>query len=196
MSFFAASKSYSSITHVLDSTCHVVLPACTSLMSSLAASLKDPSNCGTDLQRQNPVVQQAYSGLVAYPPLYQASCLRNPQTNHYCFADAVTNMSSPSDSYTYYLPLGMQLPSGSMLTCSSCLQQTMGIFDAAAANRTQPVSAVYSQAAQLIDLGCGPAFVNQTVPQSTSLGFRQRPPLPLGVSVAIVATMAAFVQTL
>jgi len=196
MSFFAASKSYSSITHVLDSTCHVVLPACTTLMSSLAASLKDPSNCGTDFQRQNPVVQQAYSGLVAYPPLYQASCLRNPTTNHYCFADAVTNMSSPSDSYIYYLPLGMQLPSGSMLTCSSCLQQTMGIFDAAAANRSQPVSTVYTQAAQLIDLGCGPAFVNQTSPKSTSLGVCDRSLLLLVVSVAAVATMATLTQVL
>ncbi len=83
-----------------------------------------------------------------------------------------------------------------MLTCSSCLQQTMGIFDAAAANRSQPVSAVYSQAAQLIDLGCGPAFVNQTVPISTSSGFRQRPPLLLEVSAAVVAAMAVFIQIL
>lgn len=83
-----------------------------------------------------------------------------------------------------------------MLTCSSCLQQTMGIFDAAAANRSQPVSTVYTQAAQLIDLGCGPAFVNQTSPKSTSLGVCDRSLLLLVVSVAAVATMATLTQVL
>ena len=197
MSFFAASKSYSSISKLLDSSCHVVLPACTSLMESLARDLKADTNCGADYRAQNPTVQQTYNGLIAYSPLYQASCLRDTKTNHYCFADAVTNMSSPSDSYTYYLPLGMPLPAGSMMTCSDCLKQTMGIFDGVAANKSQPISNDYTEAAQMINLGCGPGYVNQTI---ASTSTSSPPLLRQGRStlllVPVVAVMASLVQLL
>ncbi|KAL8830482.1 MAG: hypothetical protein Q9191_001413 [Dirinaria sp. TL-2023a] len=197
MSFFAASKSASTVAKVLDSSCHVVVPACTSLMSSLAQQLKQDSNCGEDYRRQNPMVRQAYNGLVAYSPLYQASCMKNPKTNHYCFVDAVTNMSNPSDSYVYYLPLGMPLPSGSILTCSSCLKETMGIFNIAAGNKSQPVNTDYSAAAQMINLGCGPGFVNQTIPKGAAYGAGSasgKPSLVLSLSAAALVTWATLVQ--
>ena len=43
----------------------------------------------------------------------------------------------------------------------------MSIFNAAASNKTQPISRDYASAAQLINLGCGPGYVNATVPQGT-----------------------------
>lgn len=194
MSFFAASKSASAVAKVLDSSCHVVLPACTSLMSSLASELKDDSNCGEDYRRQNPIVRQAYNGLVSYSPLYEASCLKNTKTSNYCFVDAVTNMTNPSNSYLYYLPLGMPLPSGSMMTCSTCLKETMDIFNAVAGNKSQPISTDYSIAAQMINLGCGPGFVNQTVPKRSSQGggsARAKPSVVLAMSVALLTMLVA-----
>lgn len=194
MSFFAASKSKASISKVLDSSCNVVLPTCTTLMSSLAHELKSDSNCGADYHLENPIVQQAYNGLVSYTPLYQASCLKAPSSNHYCFADAVTNMSNPSDTYAYYLPLGMPLPSGSMLTCSDCLKNTMEIFNKAASNSSQPISKDYSQSAQMINLGCGPQFVNSTIDRSeSSAATASIPSLRSGMVVAGLAIMAGFI---
>ena len=131
-------------------------------MGSLAQQIRDDDNCGQDYENENPLVLQAYKGLLSYGPMYQASCLKDSSGN-YCFANAITNTSSPTDSYVYYLPLGMPLPGGARPTCSSCLQNTMTIFNEAASNLSQPVSPFYTGAAEQIDLGCGPSFVNTTV---------------------------------
>ena len=196
MSFFAASKSPVSISHTLDAACNVVYPTCSGLMSSLAQQLRLDSNCGADYKLQNPMVRQAYAGLVAYAPLYQASCLKD-SGNKYCFANAITNTKSPADSYVYYLPLGMPLPGGSQLTCSQCLKTTMGYFNAVAGNKSQPVSTDYTQAAQMINMGCGPGFVNQTVSHlSQEGGTVSRVSSMLGIGSAAVVGFVMLVQML
>ncbi|MCJ1316640.1 hypothetical protein MMC15_001961 [Xylographa vitiligo] len=161
-SFFQAEKSPILLTQALDATCKVDFAPCSTLMSNLAVELRDDANCGEDYSDENALVVQAYNGLVSYSTLYQAGCLKD---NHgiYCFANAITNTSSPSDPYPYFLPLGFALPGGSTPTCSSCLQQTMNIFAGAATNLSQPVSADYNNAAIQIDEVCGPTFVNSTV---------------------------------
>ncbi|MCJ1283709.1 hypothetical protein MMC26_003040 [Xylographa opegraphella] len=161
-SFFQAEKSPALLTHTLDASCAADLTSCSTLMSSLAVQLRDDANCGLDYADENALAVQAYDGLVSYAPLYRAGCLKDAR-GAYCFANAVTNRSSPSDPYPYFLPLGFALPGGSSPTCSACLQQTMDIFAAAAANLSQPVSADYNNAAVQIDQVCGPAFVNSTV---------------------------------
>ncbi|KAK5016622.1 hypothetical protein LTR16_000085 [Cryomyces antarcticus] len=136
-------------------------------MASLARDIQSGDHCGSDFAAQNPTVVQAYNGFVAYQPLYHAGCLKNT-AGDYCFASAITNTSSTTDSYTYYLPLGVPLPGGSRPTCNTCLQNTMAIFSNAASNSSQPVSHDYGDAAQQINLGCGPNFVNVTVPRLAS----------------------------
>ncbi|KAG9711237.1 hypothetical protein KCU73_g17235, partial [Aureobasidium melanogenum] len=113
--------------------------------------IQSPDNCAADLQNQNPTVMQAYTGFVAYQSLYHAGCLLNSNTGSYCFSDAVTNASSPTDSYVYYLPLGISLPSTTSPSCSSCLRDTMSVFASTATNRSQPLSKVYGTAAAMID---------------------------------------------
>ena len=161
-SFFQAEKSPILLRQALDATCNVNFATCSSLMSTLAGELRDDANCGEDYSDENALVVQAYNGLVSYSTLYQAGCLKDNQGN-YCFANAITNTSSPSDPYPYFLPLGFALPGGSSPTCSSCLQQTMNIFAGAASNLSQPVSSDYNNAAIQIDQVCGPTFVNATV---------------------------------
>ena len=157
-----ASHSITRITQTLDATCNVDFSTCSSLMSSFANQLRDSENCGQDYTNENPIVRQAYDGFLAYSPLYQASCLKD-SSGSYCYADAITNVSSPSDSYVYFLPLGISLPGGSRPTCSTCLKQTMAIFAQSAGNLSQPISIDYSSAATQIDAGCGPNFVNASV---------------------------------
>lgn len=154
------------MTNTLTATCSVDFPTCSTLMSDLATALVSTSNCGADYKAQNPLVEQAYDGFLSYVPLYQAGCLKDPSTGNYCFANAITNTTSPTDSYIYYLPLGITFPGGSTPTCDSCLQQTMQVFQTTAGNATQPVSSDYVSAATQIDEGCGPGFVNATVPMT------------------------------
>ncbi len=139
-------------------------------MSSLAQQIQLDENCGADYQMQNPTVTQAYNGLVAYQPLYHAGCLTDSD-GHYCFSDAVTNAEAPSSSWIYYLPLGVALPGGARPSCSTCLKQTMAIFATYAGNDSQPLSEVYSPAAQQLDMTCGPQFVEASV-QMTSAATR------------------------
>ena len=178
------------ITQTLDATCNVVFPVCNSLMDSLARQIREDGNCGQDYDNENPLVRQAYNGLLSYGVLYNAGCLKD-NSGSYCFADAITNTSSPTDSYIYHLPLGMSLPGGSRPTCSSCLQQTMGLFAQTAENASQPINIDYVTAAEQVDLGCGPTFANQTIsvikgsePSAASMSFM--PPVGMLAIVAMV----------
>ena len=131
-------------------------------MSSLATQLASKS-CAKDLSLENPLATQAYAGFLAYDTLYAASCLTSPETGNYCYADAVSNTSAPTSSYVYYLPLGMSLPAGTRPACTPCLRDTMAIFAAAAADRKGDFRGDYAQAAQVVDLTCGPGFVQPGV---------------------------------
>ncbi|KAF3040287.1 hypothetical protein E8E12_005902 [Didymella heteroderae] len=159
--FFDASKSFFKITQTLDATCAVNETQCTTTLNGLARELLADTACKTDYNNDNPIVLQAYNGLVAYKPSYQASCLRDDDGN-YCFANAVSNSSSTTDSYPFYLPIGQELPGGSRPTCNSCLQDTMAIFANFANNATQPLSKTYTSAAQQLSISCGSKFVNIT----------------------------------
>lgn len=159
--FFDASKSYLRITQTLDATCGVNSTQCRSTLDNFARELLSTTACKTDYTNDNPIVVQAYNGLVAYQPAYQASCLRDDEGN-YCFANAVSNMSSPTDSYPYYLAIGQMLPGGARPTCNTCLQDAMSVFAHYGSNATQPVSKTYTAAAQQISISCGKTFVNVT----------------------------------
>ena len=52
-------------------------------MNSLALEIQDSSHCAEDLKAQNPLVQAALNGLLAYPILYSAGCLKDDSGN-YC----------------------------------------------------------------------------------------------------------------
>lgn len=125
-------------------------------------------------------MRQAYAGLLAYDVSYNASCLKKspapgdpdaPQNSgNYCFANAVTNTTSPTDSYVYYIPLGITLPAGNLPTCDSCLTSTMAVYANAAADKSQPLSLDYAASAAMINDMCGPSFVNASIPAAGSSG--------------------------
>lgn len=131
-------------------------------MNELAGQLLAEDACKTDYDNNNPQVVQAYNGLVAYEPMYLASCLKDDDGD-FCYANAVTNTTSQGiDAVPFYLPLGVSMPGGARPTCNSCLQDEMAIFSSFAANSTQPISKTYSSAANTISMYCGTAFVNVT----------------------------------
>lgn len=173
ISFFQAEKSLVRITQTLDATCAANVTTCTTLMNSFASNLTQSTTCSADLTSQNPLIEQAHQGLLAYKPLYQASCLRDPTTKAYCFAEAVTNSTSPSDTYTYFLPLNVSLPGGSQPTCNSCLQQTMTVFEAASADRSSALASDYVGAAMQVNVNCGPGFVNASLPAAAAVSGAQ-----------------------
>jgi len=148
------------------------MTTCAPLMESFASNITTETACESDLSMQNPLITQAHLGLLAYKPLYAASCLRNPSTSSYCFADAVTNSSSPTDAYIYYLPLNISLPGGSQPTCDACLKDTMAIFEAASSDRTSALASDYVSAAMQINVQCGPNFVNQSLATAVTSGSR------------------------
>ncbi|TGO10701.1 hypothetical protein BPAE_0998g00010 [Botrytis paeoniae] len=163
-SFFQASKSLVRITQTLDASCSANAQSCSTLMSSIASNITSTTACSVDLLAANPLVTQARLGLLAYSTLYTASCLKDPSNGAYCYAQAVTNSSSPTDSYIYYLPLNTSLPGGSQPTCNQCLKNTMAIFESAGAVRTSAIAGTYAQAAGMVNVQCGPGFVNASLP--------------------------------
>lgn len=195
-SFFEAEKSLVSITQVLDASCKVDVNFCDDYLNNLATDLIKEDNCKEDYELQNQVVVQAYLGLRAYQPLYSATCLTDPDTSAYCFANAVTNLTTPSNVYFYYMPLNLTFPGSAVPSCNWCTQQTMGIFQSATANRKQMIANTYADAAVQVNTVCGPGFVNETLPEATvesaALSMHQ-PPSVLLLSFLIMALSHCFV---
>ena len=138
-------------------------------MTSLANNLTEKANCGTDFELGNSVVVQTYIAMVSYQTLYSATCLKDPSSSSYCYANAVTNLTTPSNAYFYYLPLNISLPGSAMPSCTWCLDQTMAIYQASTVNRKLPIANTYVSAAQQVNTLCGPDFVNETLPQAIVL---------------------------
>lgn len=197
MSFFNAARNASTLDPVLSASCNIVTDACSALMASYVSELQSSEACYQDYSRENPTVRQAYNGLISYDILYRASCQRatssssSNSSSDYCFTNAITNATNPSDSYIYYLPLGVPLPATSTLTCSRCLQDTMNIFAGSAGNRSQPLRLTYGAASSLINQHCGPNFVDQNVPGTTDSGVAKAAVPGLGgASLSLILTFA------
>ena len=141
-------------------------------MAGFVNTLKSQGGCGSDFQAQNPHVMQAYQGFLAYESVYNATCRKSTEKDRYCFTNAVTNSSSPTSSYVYYLPLGISLPSGTMPACNNCLENTVNDYSTAAGNGTLPLSSVYASAVEQIDNACGSRFITAAVPKVTNVAGR------------------------
>ncbi|KUJ21240.1 uncharacterized protein LY89DRAFT_694815 [Mollisia scopiformis] len=191
-SFFQASKSLVRITQTLDYSCAANVTTCSAVMASFASNITSTSACSSDLASQNPTIQQARLGLLAYRPLYSASCLRNPSTSAYCFADAITNSSNPTDSYIYFLPLNVSLVGGSQPTCDSCLKNTMSVFEAASSDRSSALASDYVSAAMQVNVKCGPNFVNQSLAAAITSGSPSSLPGPSVGLFALVLLVASW----
>ncbi|KAH6610390.1 hypothetical protein Trco_000410 [Trichoderma cornu-damae] len=192
--FFQAEKSLLSIVRVLDATCRADSDSCAAFLDQAATNLTMGGNCKMELQKNQTLVLQAYRGLLAYKTLYAASCLQDPKSSQYCFANAVTNLDTPSDAYLYFLPYGLALPGSSNPSCSWCTQQTMDIYYSASSDRSHLVAGVYEDAARQVNTLCGPNYVNGTLPPATSEALAVRPAvytISLAVLCAALATLVS-----
>lgn len=167
-------------------------------MSEAAANLVQEENCGAEFESKLSKVMDAYRGLATYELIYSVSCLQDPETDMFCYANAVTNLSTSSDALLYYLPYDEDLPGGSTPTCNWCNQETMAIFNAASADRDQGVANTYESAAKQVNAICGPSFVNGTLPEAvesaawaiTAAGRQWA--VALVMSVTIAAAIGSF----
>jgi hypothetical protein len=145
---------------------------CTDYFNELASSLIDDSNCGKEYERQNALVVLAYKGMETYETVFRATCLTNSDANSssYCFANAITNASTASNSYLYYLPFNSSLPTDAVPACGSCTEQTMQIYQAATSDRKADITNTYLSAAKQINSNCGNNFVNTTLAAAVGSG--------------------------
>ena len=168
-SFFQAEKQLLSIVRVLDAACasDIDVNACDDFLTGAAKNLTSSSNCKAEYDASQDLVTLAYNMLSSYKVVQASTCLQSPETDTYCFASAVTNVTNPTDAFFYFMPLGSALPGGSAPSCGWCTSQTMAIFHASSANRHQLISETYEGAAQQVNTICGPNFVNSTLPEES-----------------------------
>ncbi|RKF83912.1 putative c6 zinc finger domain containing protein [Golovinomyces cichoracearum] len=190
-SFFQATKHLPRITALLDLACSAPVSSCTDLLNSYARNLTSSKTCASDLSNSNPQIDSALIGLRSYRTLYTATCLHSSNSNtsenignyaihpsnsannvseeSYCFANAITNLTNPTNSYIYYLPLNVSLVGSAIPACNNCLQSTMSVFQQATANRSDVLAGNYVKAASQINVVCGPQFVNASLVAAISL---------------------------
>lgn len=171
-SFFDAQKSRVSITQVLDESCRADSEFCSRYLDELANELISDANCDGDYRQQNSVVVQAYMGMRAYKTVYDATCLQDPDTDTsaYCFANAVTNLTTSSNVYMYYLPLNSTYPQRAEPSCNGCTRDTMAILQSDTSDRGSSIASTYQGAALRINEVCGPDFVNATLAPEAQSG--------------------------
>ncbi|KAL4967942.1 uncharacterized protein BDV14DRAFT_168720 [Aspergillus stella-maris] len=162
-SFFHTLTSAASTSLVLDTACAADISSCTETMKNFASELLDDSNCGQDYADGNPLVTNAYYDMITYEPIYRATCLQNPDSQNYCFVDAVTNTSNPADYDVYSLPYGSTISSKPLPTCNACLQATLDVFSKWAQVEDQPLANSYMPSANTINGKCGPNFANVNI---------------------------------
>ncbi|KJZ78918.1 hypothetical protein HIM_01691 [Hirsutella minnesotensis 3608] len=183
--FFEAQKQLPSIVNVLDAACRANASSCTDFLNQAADNLTSSANCKAEIDQSHARVLQAWRGLKAYRTLYTASCLQDPSSNQYCFANSASNLNNPSDSYLYFMPFGLALPGASNPSCDFCTKETMKVFQAASANRQEFVASKYEDAAHQINVICGPDFVNSTLPLAEAAAANYPPPI-LTVFISIM----------
>lgn len=200
--FFKDLASAVTLDQVLDISCSANMTACGTFMTNLAANLTSNDNCGADYKLGNPTVTQAYDGMVSYESIAKAACLEDPSTHEYCFTEAATNSTNISGYALYLLPLGNALPGGSRPECNQCTQATMAVFKDSAVVKGNPLVQTYIPAAQTINIGCGPNFVNATVnvgtqdsgssSKASASSLTATPPPPLTFVGLLIATVLVF----
>lgn len=161
-SFFHTLSSAAATSRVLDIACSQPVSECASIMKSLAEEMLQSDNCGPDYESKNAVVQGTYRDLMAYEPMYRATCLTSPDTQNYCFVDAVTNTTMPNDYNVYFMPLGSTLRAD-RLTCNDCLQATMDVFAQWATVDSQSLDGTYLPSARNVNKVCGAGFANTNI---------------------------------
>ncbi|KAK8090199.1 hypothetical protein PG997_005160 [Apiospora hydei] len=190
-SFFDAQKSLVSLTQVLDASCKADVKMCTSWLADLADQFQQDGNCGGELASGNTVVTKAYEGLKAYQPLYSATCLKEPESQAYCYATAATDTKDFSSVYLYYLPLNRSMPDTATPSCDWCNQQTMGIFQSFSSNRKSSIAATYTGGSAVMNRVCGAEYVNSTLPvatESAAIPMQQTPLLVMFSFLLMVFT--------
>ncbi|RYP26603.1 hypothetical protein DL766_006683 [Monosporascus sp. MC13-8B] len=156
---------------VLDESCKADSEFCSGYLDELANELISSGNCAWDYRQENSVVVQAYMGMRAYKTVYDATCLqdRDTDTSAYCFANAVTNLTTSSNVYLYYLPLNSTYPPRAEPSCNRCTRDTMAILQSDTSDRGSSIASTYEGAALRINEVCGPDFVNATLaPEAVS----------------------------
>jgi hypothetical protein len=132
-------------------------------MSELAQQLISDENCGADFRNEQPLVLQAYNGLLAYEPVYRASCLKTEDDHEYCLANALGGSNNSANIYPYFTAVGLAIPSGARPTCNACLKQTMQVFAQYAVRSSSPLSQTYMKCAQIVDGTCGEDYADTTI---------------------------------
>ncbi|KAJ5877542.1 hypothetical protein N7455_001007 [Penicillium solitum] len=161
--FFHTLNSAPATSRILDTSCSADVSQCASIMTALAADLLKTENCGDDYENGNSVVKGTYRDLVAYEPMYRATCLTNPSTKDYCFVDAVSNSTVPDDYSVYLMPLGTPLTSGDVPTCNKCLKATMELFSGWARRDGQSLDSTYLPSAKIVNAHCGDGFASTNI---------------------------------
>ncbi|KAB8247808.1 hypothetical protein BDV35DRAFT_181979 [Aspergillus flavus] len=149
--------------HLLDLSCAADVDQCSSFMTDLASRITKSDACGKDYDLGNPVVTDAYTDMIIYEPMYRASCLKNPSTGDYCFVDAATNSSNPSDYDVYFIPYGSAITNAPYPTCNKCVQASMDVFGEWAQKSGQPLAHSYLPSARSINSKCGVSFANANI---------------------------------
>ncbi|OQD72357.1 hypothetical protein PENPOL_c001G02746 [Penicillium polonicum] len=187
--FFHTLNSAPATSRILDTSCSADVSQCASIMTTLAADLLKPDNCGDDYENDNSVVKGTYRDLVAYEPMYRATCLTNPSTKNYCFVDAVSNSTVPDDYSVYLMPLGTPLSSGDVPTCNKCLKATMELFSGWARRDGQSLDSTYLPSAKIVNAHCGDGFASTNITVGSAdvrAGAGLAVPLPkLGISTVM-----------
>lgn len=169
--FIQAQDNLTALNDILWGTCNtdIGVDQCVANMGWFSSTLQ--TQCATDLANKNSMAITTLKGLQAYSLLRDTACLADPNTNAYCYIEAVSN-TNPSDLYFYQLPLGTALPNTVKPSCSSCTKSVMALYSQA--QNVTALASTYPPAAQLVNAGsaCGSGYAPESGLSGSAMGLR------------------------
>ncbi|TRM69043.1 hypothetical protein BD626DRAFT_392530 [Schizophyllum amplum] len=190
--FISAQTNATLMNTLVWGTCNTPLDAntCSANMAWFAGELE--SACAADLLDGNARVTETLTAIRAYDVMREAACLVDETTNAYCFVNAVSGTNS-ADQYAYNLPLGLAMPTAAEPTCSTCVQDILGLYADALQNGTATLDGLrstYEDAVDLTNQKCGPSYATAIVTNENGAPPRWRR------SAASLAVLAVAIATL
>jgi hypothetical protein len=86
----------------------------------------------------------------------------------------------------------MLLPGGARPACTQCLKDTISVFAAASGSGQSGVRNNYAQAAQVVDLTCGPGFVEAGLATSGGAKLAGNGGLLMGMTALVAILIVVF----
>ncbi|RUS20227.1 hypothetical protein BC937DRAFT_95665 [Endogone sp. FLAS-F59071] len=177
-------------------------PCPNSLIASAVTQLQ--ANCSAEINSEESLVQEVYSGILYYPAIYQSICLKNT-AGKYCVEETLSNFQADASNKTFSISSNTTLTSAFLtapnsLVCTPCNKNILNLLaNYETANiRNANATAEFASLNSSLSSKCGVVFLDGVTNATTLISTKSSAASgaafqpTMAALVAVVAVVAAW----